>query len=498
MSQDAEAKARAAEAIWRSLHDYSEDLDRSAPAAFAGRGAEIEALTARLGRVASPKNPSGMTTIIQGVPGAGKTALGREFARRTQGAAVDAGGPDTKRKRVTVCVHASTAQLAAPPKSLAQHIHKEIVGVRAQFTKGVEKAKGQLRAHTEKVGDAAAQILKLKTGAEAIAAQNSLDASSPMTQCLDSYAEVWGDDLVIVLIVDEMQGCPINANSRDALETLHQKLHKCRILPVLLGLSDTEERVTERDPAKGMGLSRLGLNAVKTIGCLKPAEGNEPSESRQAIAGTLKALGLDWTEPGWRDILHGVGCDESAWIQWRAALVDQLEEDSADFPQHITAGLIAACDALRENRGRLCLNQDLLHDIAAKQQAHKDHYYRSRLAGATEPYAIAFGALCELEDAGAAVTATELVCALNVCAATDEARLQETSIGQVAKQARSKGILRKRDDGTYSFNEIPTLASHLRDQYQRKLDLCDPVAEAMRDELGLESGWAGGGGGGPR
>ena len=501
MPKDAEAKAKAAESIWENLHTYSMRWDRTAPAAFAGRDAEIATLTDSLKIVASQESPAGMTTIIQGVPGAGKTALGREFVRRTQGAVVDAddpGNPDKKKKRVTVCVHASTAQLAASPKSLVQHIHKEIMSVRSQFTKGKEKFKGQFRAHTEKVGDTAALLLKLKTGAEAIAAQNSLNAASPMTQCLDSYAEVWGDDLVIVLIVDEMQGCPINANSRDTLETLHQNLHKCRILPVLLGLSDTEGHVTDRDPKKGLGLSRLGLRAVKTIGCLNPAQGNEPSESRQAITGTLEALGLDWAEPGWRDILLDSGCDENEWTQWCAALVEQLEEDSADFPQHITAGLIATCETLYENRRRLTLNQDLRNVIAAQQQAHKDHYYQNRLAGDTEPYTVAFGALCELEAAGCAVTDAEVLTALEICAETPRARLRGAELPEVVQQFLSKGILQEGDNDTYACGAIPSLSNHLRNQYQQKVELGDPTAETLRETLGLDGGWAGGGGGGPK
>ena len=79
MAQDAEANAKAAQSIWTDLRDYADDWDRSAPAAFAGRKDEIAALASRLGRVASHKNPAGMTTIIQGAPGVGKTALGEDL-----------------------------------------------------------------------------------------------------------------------------------------------------------------------------------------------------------------------------------------------------------------------------------------------------------------------------------------------------------------------------------------------------------------------------------
>ena len=126
-----------------------------------------------------------------------------------------------------------------------------------------------------------------------------------------------GDDLVLVILIDEAQTIPLSDRARSALQDLHASHHGCRIVPVLLGLSDTECHVMERDPQKGLGLSRLGLHAVKTIGCLNPAQGNEPSESRQAITGTLKALGMDWAEPGWRDILRDAGCDRNKWTQWR-------------------------------------------------------------------------------------------------------------------------------------------------------------------------------------
>ena len=489
--------AKAAEAVWSNLQNYSDRQDRTDPAVFAGRDAEIKDLTACLAQIASPKNLAGATTIIQGVPGAGKTALANEYRKRMHGQVMTVQRPgEADLHKLVICIDINEHGLGKPSADLAGAMHVQLMHALAHDTSGLHKLDGFARNHLEQIGDLAARVFGRKTESESRSSKYELTEQSTLQKCLEAYGDVWGDDIAFVLLIDEAQNIPPNDKARQNLSVLHKRNHPCRILPVLLGLPDTADLVKRSAKEGGLGLSRLRRDGVSNIGCLNPAEGNEPSESRQVISGTLDALGLNWATPGWRDILQESGFDEHKWSEWRNQLVDQLEVDSADFPQHITAGLMATCDALLSQQHRLDLNQALRYDIAARQMENKDTYYKNRLDGTIEPYILAFGALCELEAEGYSIGEHEVMTALDICKGRSAiaSHPKSPSTLTVLHTALSKGILQKYGKA-YCFNETPSLSSHLRNQYQQDLDAADPTAEALREALEPDGGWTGGGGG---
>ena len=78
-------------AVRDALTRLAESSDRTPPAVFAGRKGEFRLLDSALRGV--ERGEVGHTVVIQGVPGAGKTALLREYVVRLLAGGDETGGP---------------------------------------------------------------------------------------------------------------------------------------------------------------------------------------------------------------------------------------------------------------------------------------------------------------------------------------------------------------------------------------------------------------------
>ena len=85
-------------------------------------------------------------------------------------------------------------------------------------------------------------------------------------------------------------------------------------------------------------------------------------------------------------------------MNWCAKLVQQLEVAAQDFPQHLAAGLAAACQGLlATEKPMVTFNERLLADIGKSHAKRRVGYCKGSLARAkAEPHALALGALCGL------------------------------------------------------------------------------------------------------
>ena len=73
-----------ADVVFERMRAYASDLERASPPVFVGREEILEELRFAAERVAAD-NPRGMTRVVQGVPGAGKSSLCDEFMASVQG-----------------------------------------------------------------------------------------------------------------------------------------------------------------------------------------------------------------------------------------------------------------------------------------------------------------------------------------------------------------------------------------------------------------------------
>ena len=103
------------EQTFDGMRHYVDLHERSAPMAFVGRDKVLDDLMSAVKTTAADESAKGMTRVVQGVPGAGKTAICDEFIRRHQNEEIawtdEAGG---KHIAAVFCVSLAPDALNAP------------------------------------------------------------------------------------------------------------------------------------------------------------------------------------------------------------------------------------------------------------------------------------------------------------------------------------------------------------------------------------------------
>ena len=99
-----------------ALSRLATSSDRASPTVFAGRESEFALLSDAVAGV--QRGESGHTVVIQGVPGAGKTALLNEYAIRLLAANADVATP-------VIPVPLKSATMNAPPVALIEEVDRQ-------------------------------------------------------------------------------------------------------------------------------------------------------------------------------------------------------------------------------------------------------------------------------------------------------------------------------------------------------------------------------------
>ena len=451
-------------AAFERMRLYANTLERASPPVFVGRGRELRTLSGAVELVASD-NPRGMTHIVQGVPGAGKSSLCDEFLGRMQG--TDIAG------RVALCAKMDPSALDAPPLRLAAAVTEQLRRTHALLT-GVRGLAATGRRHMGLLLDAAGQ-LAFKTGEHRLNAQaHGLTDESPLTTCVNAHADhMWPDNAVIVLAFDEMQECPVTERTKTALRILNERLHDARILVACFGLHTTDTFMSE-----DLRLSRIPADAILNIGPLHPGEG------RQVLTETLDHFGATADDGAWLRHLRLADFDPEAWAVWREGLVDVLAGQAQDFPQHLTAALRAFCLVMCTHREAMPAGDILRDAIAELHNGNKADYYRKRLGSVLRHHATALGGLAQAATK-APLAPPEVAAAFEL--GDDFGQPVELGGGaELAALALQRGVLTLADDNgdlCYGPPPIPSMTEHLAARYNRKLDQDDPAALALADRL---------------
>lgn len=320
--------------------------DRTSPVIFAGREDEFSLLSGALQGV--QRGELGHTVVVQGVPGAGKTALLNEYATRLLTSEDDA-------DRLVVPVPLTPGVLDSTPAAMIEEIDKEF----REYCSSDDMARRVNRA----VGGASLVAHALF----ATLTKKDFDSFRPAAKAPNSLPIAFADyvafrfnrrDSTIMLLVDEAQNLPDSPRVRRHLDVLHQGVRgRTRVLLACFGLQNTVDRLRE------LGLSRLARGHARTIGVLS----NE--DARQCVTGTLEVALADFTfDEGPFDKIQ-----RSRWINGAA---DAILNESANFPQHMTNG----CSALAE----VLLRQGIGDSPPAEKlrelcREHKRDYYDARL-----------------------------------------------------------------------------------------------------------------------
>lgn len=295
--------------------------EREQPPHFAGRRSELTALRRLLDDMLRLGSADGGMALVTGVPGAGKTQLGKRFAdEATQHDGVDvrclAVEPELLLGGLDLFKAMGAALDGADEFRKIAEIDTKVVNRGG----GLGPVKGNItHEHVRQTGEFAALLRASKS------------------------AKAWKGKGLVVL-VDELQG--VQPGGMAALRVMHQGLHGCPLLLVGIGLQHTPRVLA--NPADGStGISRLGMRL--RLGALSDAEALEAVEKGMAAL----------QRP----------------IHRRCATA--LANESYGFPQHIHGYLAGACDAI-EKHGKLETQAALADALQAGRQKRVD-YYNGRL-----------------------------------------------------------------------------------------------------------------------
>ena len=476
--RQAQPEQERADRTFDAMRHYVEQHERDAPMAFVGRTGILNDLMSAV--ESTSRGAKGMTRVVQGVPGAGKTAVCDEFISRNQNKDISWVDKDgRKHESALFCLNLDPEDLNTPPLTFVQGLHEQWVDHCRNLEASMAKAG---RAHLSRMSDIARLWLKRSTEHESAVKIKALTEHSSLSTCIGAYShDYWGKSkLAIALCIDEAQDLLVTDRTKATLRILHNRTHPANITPLLFGLPNTLNQVSDR--LHGLGLSRLNVKCVHDIYLL------EPGEAREIVDGTFDKLELNWENPDWSGHLRSRGFKRFEWDDWRSQIADAIAEGSSDFPQHVTLGLHAACQALIERRETLDPDDlgDMLEDVRAKHQQRKTSYYQQRLDSIIH-YGAAFGAICRkaAESPVEGVTHAEAKRAIAVGSSADDEPLDSAQANAVLKQALGTGVLKQLQNGRLTPPAIPSMTSYLDDILQNALDLNERHAARACQAIGL-------------
>lgn len=310
------------------LANWASMGDREAPVAFVGREPEIDMAIRQLATWRAGETP-GRTIVAQGAPGAGKTALLREMARRLPEHMPDACAiyrptPWSSRTVSNVLVALAERMMGASGDLLRTTVMREgTIGAKAIATAS------QTHSHTT-----APAVLSTWDDFETLFTRQAAAAKPTL------------------LLVDEIQRMDDDVETRELLYHLHGQT----TFPILLvcgGLSVSASHL------EGLGLSRLAEKCILHVAALTL------DEARHSLEESLRILAED------------VGGITGHFDQWARRLAPATH----GWPQHITCHFQAAVRALLAS-DEPAFEGGSLRRALALAEADMRSYYDRRLEAA--------------------------------------------------------------------------------------------------------------------
>ena len=373
--------------------------DREPLPYFAGRTDELTVLNARLDNVLAGGTTGGIA-LVTGVPGAGKSELGRQFVKRA-----------IARELPPAICH-----LPADVSLLRSDLgtFKEMAATLGRAEMGRRVAEIDTRGTGWSAGGGSVKVQRTT--------EHARDTGTLYELLRSSLREGMWKDKALIVTIDELQ--TVEPAAMRNLHMLHKGEHGCPILVVGIGLQHTQD-VLAHPPDGSPGISRTALPI--TLGCLAR------EEAVDAVAGNMGAFGCGISE-------------DSAQALARATF---------GFPQHLHAYLEAAVEIIR-TRGPLD-EAGLLDEAIAKGDERRTRYYQDRLRSmntrtptdAMMPVVAALDA--QKKDA---LREREAIDAANKGGFDGEA---------VVDDAIAHGVLTRHPDGSVGFG-IPSFRDYMTDQ----------------------------------
>lgn len=329
-----------------ALARLAESSDRTSPPVFAGRESEFALLDASVRGV--QRGEVGHTTVVQGVPGAGKTALLEEYAARLL---LANSGEDEQ----VVPVVLRPRDIDDSPAAIVETIERGFRDIResGEWARMVSRAADGAVLAANAVFSAFT-----KRGFDEF--KPSARAPNSLTIALNDYAEfrIGRRDSTIVLLVDEAQNLGDTTRVRAHLDALHGGIRGyTRALLACFGLANTVDRL------RVLGLSRLASGHVRTIGALSGEDARRSVMETLELALANHAFGED-------------ALDEALRKRWIEATTDVILSESGNFPHHLANGCRALAQILLAEGIGTAPPVAKLRD---RCREYKREYYEARL-----------------------------------------------------------------------------------------------------------------------
>ena len=401
-----------------------------------GRTSEIAFLHDAV--AAAQSGAEGVTAVVQGVPGVGKSALCTQFEKELRDAVAD--------DKPVAVVSKDCDFFDRPSLSMVKELAAD-VPVRMDLLRrlpGFEKADDHIR---RAVGVASA-LLKRGSSLDLAMQAMNLDQSSSLGTALDTFAEnMWPTGVTLILAVDEMQNMEDTAHVRRNLRAIHGKRFDTNIAIVGFGLQDTTATL------HGLGLSRLGADQVRTLGCMDGAD------AARLVDETFDYLGLDSEREDWLAYAKQFGFGLDDWTNWRNAAKEVILEESANFPHHLVNGIRGVCQIVLGGELRQPGRREL-ETLRRQCSNSKKEYYAARLAPFGRHTLALAAALREADDAGEVAAAT-------VLDALEESDNHGRSTDADAASAVLGGLIDRgllTERGTMVAVAVPSMTGYLMDE----------------------------------
>ena len=436
------------EHIEAALRDFDRRRDRASPPVFTGRASELAFLHDAV--AAAQSGAEGITAVVQGVPGVGKSALCRQFETELGSAVGD---------QKPVAVIAKDCDFFDRP---SLRMVKELaadVPVRMDLLRrlpGFEKADD----HVRRIVGFATALLKRGSSLDLALQAMNLDQSSSLGTALDTFAEtMWPEGITLILAVDEMQNLEDTPHVRRNLQAIHGKRFDTNIAIVGFGLQDTTATLHR------LGLSRLGADQVRTLGCMDEAD------AARLVDETLDYLGLQAEREDWLAYANQFGFGAEDWTNWRNAAKNVILEESANFPHHLVNGIRGVCRIVLDGE----LRQRELDVLRRLCRNSKKDYYAARLAPFARHTLALAAALRRANDTGE-IDASIVLAALEK--SDNHGRATEASTASAVLDGLiDRGLLVER--GTTVAVGVPSMTGYLADELDRAVALDTEAARKL-------------------
>ena len=343
------------------MRAFALEDDRLPPPTFVGRQdiiADIEHAVAQA--AAGGTAVRGRTRLVFGAPGAGKTALLYELARRWRARAVDgdANAPiplDCQPGELTSPVAFVEVVLSALVPDSSYNVGTSTT------TEGGGGIPGIAGLNVSRTTSVPSLVDSVQAGRTPWAAIREVTQPGRLAR-------------PVVLLVDEVQnmpGDPGGDGRTRLLAEIHDGRHGLPVVAVLGGLGDSKQVMARR------GISRFARSAVHSLPLLTDAESGEAVQRFLAR--------------------HRIGGGDETKALWRR----HIAEACSGWPQHLHSYLCGAARALADAGG------DLEHaDLGAALAAGDDwrrQYYDARLEGVNADLPAVADVVGQIPESGAAM-----------------------------------------------------------------------------------------------